>query len=75
MVGGLAFAASKLDEEFDAFIAPAMMKNSNNDGLGYEEEIKSTAGGIYGAPTGTKKTRGGKKGGKKGGFSFPFGKK
>jgi len=58
IVGGLAALAKNLDTEFDEFISPAMAKNSNNDGLGYEAEIKSTAGGIYGAPTGTKRVAG-----------------
>jgi len=57
-VAGLAFLASRLDEEFEDFMSATLIKDSNlgQSGLGYEEVIKGTYGGIYGTPTmGTKK--------------------
>ncbi|NJA61024.1 hypothetical protein HC023_34675, partial [Streptomyces sp. NEAU-H3] len=51
-IGALAFAASKLDDEFEEFMEGTMIKdNSIGNGVGYEENIKSTYGGIYGEPT------------------------
>lgn len=52
-VAALAFAASKADEEFDSFMKATLIKDSGvkGDGVGYENVIKSTYGGIYGEPT------------------------
>ncbi|GAX84218.1 hypothetical protein CEUSTIGMA_g11641.t1 [Chlamydomonas eustigma] len=56
-VAGLAFLASKLDGDFEEFMSSTLIKDSNlgQSGLGYEEVIKGTYGGIYGEPTLTQK--------------------
>ncbi|KAG1664631.1 hypothetical protein FOA52_011768 [Chlamydomonas sp. UWO 241] len=67
IVAGLAFVWPKVDEDFDEFMDKAACKNSRRDatGLGYEDIIKATSGGIYGpiekvkVPVAAKSTMGG----------------